>query len=291
MVEPLRGIIPIVYTPFDEVGNIDEEDVRRLVDHLIQAGTHGLAATGNASEAGKMTVEERKWLADVVIDQARGRVPVIVGTSAGDTDTAIELSRHAEQAGAKAVFVTPLPSRSNDAAVRAHFGAVARAVNIPIMVQHATIPLSVDQVVALSREFDNVRYVKEEALNVSGHLITEILARAEGRLEVFSGGQFLLDELNRGVVGAIPGSICVADLSTVYNLFRQGDRVGARRAYDHCLPLLYARRQAPLLWAKEVLRRDGVFKRPLMRLPNDQVMDDHDREELSWILETMGRPY
>ena len=62
-------------------------------------------------------------------------------------------------------------------------GAVARAVNIPIMVQHATIPLSVDQVVALSREFDNVRYVKEEALNVSGHLITEILARAEGRLE------------------------------------------------------------------------------------------------------------
>src|ERR671920_373805 len=92
----LRGILPIVYTPFDAAGRIDEEDVGRLVEHLIAAGVHGLAAVGSASECHKMPVAERKWLAEVVFGAANGRVPVIVGTSATNTADAVELSRHAE---------------------------------------------------------------------------------------------------------------------------------------------------------------------------------------------------
>ena len=68
-----REIIPIVYTPFDAADRVVERDVRRLVDHLIAAGAHGLAATGGASEAAKLSREERQDLATIVIDQAAGR--------------------------------------------------------------------------------------------------------------------------------------------------------------------------------------------------------------------------
>src|SRR5690349_11317900 len=99
----LRGILPIVYTPFTATGKIDEADVARLVDYLIAAGAHGLSAVGSASECHKMPIAERKWLAELVVSATGGRVPVIVGTSATNTAEAIELSQHAETIGAKAV--------------------------------------------------------------------------------------------------------------------------------------------------------------------------------------------
>ena len=103
----LRGIFPVVYTPFDPNGRIDEEDLERLVEHLIASGAHGLAAVGGASEAHKMTVEERKWLAERTIALVRDRIPVIVGTSGTNTAESVELSRHAAEIGAKVVFITP----------------------------------------------------------------------------------------------------------------------------------------------------------------------------------------
>src|SRR3954449_3471200 len=75
----LRGIFPVVYTPFDSEGRIDEGDLERLVEHLIASGADGLAAVGGASEAHKMTVAERMRLAERTMSFAQGRVPVVVG--------------------------------------------------------------------------------------------------------------------------------------------------------------------------------------------------------------------
>jgi dihydrodipicolinate synthase/N-acetylneuraminate lyase len=91
----LRGIFPIVYTPFDEDFRIDEEDLERLIEYLIAAGVHGLAAVGGASECHKMPTAERMWLAERTMHYARGRVPTIVGTSATNTAEAVALSQHA----------------------------------------------------------------------------------------------------------------------------------------------------------------------------------------------------
>ena len=78
----IRGIFPIVYTPFDREGRVVESDLQRLIDYMIAQGTHGLAAVGGASECHKMSLAERKWLAEATISAAAGRVPVLVGTSA-----------------------------------------------------------------------------------------------------------------------------------------------------------------------------------------------------------------
>jgi len=289
--ERIHGIFPIVYTPFDASGAIDEEDVRRLVNYLIEAGTHGLAAVGGASECHKMTIGERQWLAEVVIAEAGGRVPVIVGTSATNTLESVELARHAEKVGALAVFVTPpLYGAVTVEALRFHYGALARAVGIPIMVQDAQTSVAPAQVVRLAEEFPTVCYVKEEAPD-SGHRISELRRLLGDRIRILSGGSYLLDDLARGAIGAIPGSVGVGDLARAYDAFCNGDLQAARAAYDHFLPLAHWRRQFPLLGAKEVLRRAGVFKAAYLREPAGPLLDEHDHHELSTLLEVMGPPF
>jgi 4-hydroxy-tetrahydrodipicolinate synthase len=287
----VHGIIPIVYTPFDAAGRIVEADVRRLVDYLITAGAHGLAAVGGASEALKLTLDERRWLAALVVEQTAGRVPVIVGVSAVNTADATTLARHAAEIGAAAVFATPaLYGPVNPAALRYHYAAIADA-GARVMVQDAEVSVAPAMMARLADEIPGVRYAKEEAPLDSGHRISEILRLTEGRMTVLSGGSFLLDDLARGAAGAIPGSVGVADLARAYDLWRAGDRAGARRAYDHFTPLSFFRRQFALLVAKEVLRRQGVFSAAHLREPANHTMDERDLEELTAVMEAMGPPY
>lgn len=292
MTESLRGIIPIVYTPFDADGGIDEESVRRLVNHLLAAGAHGLAAVGGGSECHKMSLEERQWLASIVVDEARSRVPVIVGVSARDTASAVALARHAATLGAAAVFATPCAAdQTHLSALLQHYGALADAAQLPLIVQDAEIVLEPRDIVALADRLPAVRYVKEEALG-SGHRITALRGLAGDRLSILSGGAHLLDELERGAVGAIPGSVGVSDLVRAYECHRVGDRAGARAAFNHFLPLSFWRGQFSRLGAKEVLRRQGVFRGAFLRAPFESPpLDEYDDIELTALLEAMGEPY
>jgi 4-hydroxy-tetrahydrodipicolinate synthase len=288
----LHGIMPIVYTPFDASGKIDEDDVRRLVGYLLEAGAHGLAAVGGASECHKLSQAEREWLAEVVIDETAGRVPVIVGVSAADMGETVLLARHAERFGAVAVFATPpLGGNANESTLRSHFGALAKAVDLPVIVQDAVVSVSSSNVMHLRNEFPNVCYVKEESPVNSGHRITELKRRLGDRIGVLSGGSYLLDDLARGADGAIPGSVGVADLARAYDLFQAGDPTGARAAYDHFLPVAHWRRQFPILGAKEILRRIGIFKAAYLREQEDVWLDEHDHRELSALMEQMGPPF
>jgi dihydrodipicolinate synthase/N-acetylneuraminate lyase len=287
----IRGILPIVYTPFDAEGRIDEDDLGQLVDYLIASGVHGLAAVGGASECHKLTMVERKWLAERTSALSRGRVPVIVGTSATNTADAVELSIHAESIGARAVFLTPpLFGPVSPDALLHHYGQVARAVSIPIMVQDAQVSVPPALMVRLAEAYPNVCYAKEEAPLESGHRVSEI-KRLRPAMKVLSGGSYLLDDLARGAQGAIPGSIGTADLSRAYDRWIAGDQTGARAAFNHFTPLSFWRRQFPLLGAKEVLRRLGVFKAAYLRQPATDRLDEQDHRELSALMERMGPPY
>jgi 4-hydroxy-tetrahydrodipicolinate synthase len=287
----LHGIIPIVYTPFDATGAIIEVDLRRLVDYLIAAGAHALAATGGASEALKMSLAERCWLAALVAEQNQGRRPLIVGVSAASTADAVSLARHAATIGAEAVFATPAlygPTSTN--ALLYHYRAIAEA-GLPIMVQDAELSVPPAQIVQLAEAIPLIHYVKEEAPLEAGHRISELRRRLGDRLTILSGGSYLLDDLARGAAGAIPGSIGVADLVRAYTGWLAGDQVDARRAFDHFTPLSFFRRQFPLLAAKEVLRREGVFSAAYLREPANHSLDERDLAELTAVMAAMGPPY
>lgn len=289
--ESIRGIFPIVYTPFDSSGTIAIDDLGRLVDYLIGQGAHGLAAVGGASECHKLTIVERKWLAERTIELAAGRVPVLVGTSATSISDSVDLTRHAESAGAIGTFCTPpLHGALTIEGLDAHYSALARSTSRPVLVQDALVTIPITQIARLGDHFPQLRWVKEEAVD-AGKRITELRHLCAAGVSIMSGGSYLLDEMARGAIGAIPGSIGVGDLARSFDLTQQGDLAGARAAYDHFLPLSFWRRQFPLLAAKEVLRRIGVFTSANLRQPAGERLDDHDLRELDAIMEVMGPPY
>jgi 4-hydroxy-tetrahydrodipicolinate synthase len=135
MPEPFHGVLPALITPFTDDGSaIDTDALAAVVDRLIDAGVGGVVPGGSTGEFTTLTNAERRELVEVTVDAAAGRVPVIAGTGALSTRETVELSVHAEAAGAAAVMIVPpfydaLCWRE----LLAHYTAVADAIGIPIM--------------------------------------------------------------------------------------------------------------------------------------------------------------
>jgi 4-hydroxy-tetrahydrodipicolinate synthase len=131
----LHGVLPAMITPFTDDGNaIDTDALSAFAERLIGAGAGGLVPGGSTGEFTTLTNAERRILIETTVDAAAGRVPVVAGTSALSTRETVELSVHAEQAGAAAVMIIPpfydAPSWPE---LQAHYQAVADAISIPIM--------------------------------------------------------------------------------------------------------------------------------------------------------------
>src|SRR5918911_3569169 len=135
MPEPFHGVLPALVTPFTADGEaIDTAALAAIVDRLVGAGVAGLLPGGSTGEFTTLTNAERRRLVEVTVEAAAGRVPVVAGTGALSTRETVELSVHAERAGAAAVmivppFYDPLSWRE----LLAHYTAVARRIAIPIM--------------------------------------------------------------------------------------------------------------------------------------------------------------
>ena len=135
MSEPFHGVLPALITPFTEDGSaIDGDALRALVDRLIGAGVGGLVPGGSTGEFTTLGHAERRELVEVTVDAAGGRVPVVAGTGALSTRETVELSAHAERAGAAAVMIVPpFYDALSWRELLAHYTAVAEAIDIPIM--------------------------------------------------------------------------------------------------------------------------------------------------------------
>ena len=135
MSEPFHGVLPALITPFTDDGEaIDTDALAAIVDRLVGAGVGGLVPGGSTGEFTTLTNAERRRLVEATVEAAGGRVPVVAGTGALSTRETVELSVHAEQAGATAVMIVPpfydAPSWPE---LLAHYTAVADAIAIPIM--------------------------------------------------------------------------------------------------------------------------------------------------------------
>src|SRR5262249_22908260 len=125
---PLQGVVPILITPFDDKGRIDEDSLVSLIEFNLKAGVHGLGVA-IGSEMFKLNDAERALVTRRVIDTVRKRVPVVINTGASGTDLAVGYSRSAEDAGADALMIMPpafMPA--SPAEVLEYFRAIAAAV-------------------------------------------------------------------------------------------------------------------------------------------------------------------
>jgi len=281
----LEGVIPIVATPFDDRGGLDLHGLRRVVDFLIGAGVHGVAALGVAGEIYALTDNERRAVAGTVVAQAAGRVPVVVGASHNSGEAAAALAGEAAAAGADVLMVMP-PSFIKPApdAIEAYYSMIARAAKIPIMIQDnpgwTGVTLSVDLMVRLA-QIPEVRYAKVETPAPPGKI--SALSRAAGdRLVLLGGlgGNWLVEELARGARGTMPAAIMPQVYVAVWDLW-QGGRLAEARALFHRYHGLIRLTNQPgvgLAMVKHVLWQAGIIatsraRNPLPRLGAQDVED------------------
>jgi len=135
MPDTFHGVLPALITPFTDDGSaIDTGALTALVDRVINAGVGGLVPGGSTGEFTTLTNGERRLLVEVTVEAAAGRVAVVAGTGALSTRETVELSVHAEQAGAAAVMVVPpFYDALSWRELVAHYTAVAEAIDVPIM--------------------------------------------------------------------------------------------------------------------------------------------------------------
>src|SRR5262249_3779021 len=129
LMKTFRGTYTVMITPFTPAGEVDVAALRAFVDWQIAEGIHGLIPLGSTGEFLSLDDDERALVAEVVIRQAAGRVPVLIGTGAEDTREVVRLSRRAEKLGADGVMIIPpFYSTPTDDELVHHYQAVADAI-------------------------------------------------------------------------------------------------------------------------------------------------------------------
>ena len=164
-----RGSFTALVTPFKN-GALDEKAFRDLVEWQIAEGTNGLVPVGTTGESPTLSHDEHKRVVEWCVGQSRGRVPVVAGAGSNSTGEAIDLSRHAENAGADAVLiVTPYYNKPTQEGLYQHFKAINDAIGIPIIIYNiparSVIDMSVDTMRRLF-ELRNIAGVKDATANM-----------------------------------------------------------------------------------------------------------------------------
>jgi len=242
----IDGVITAMVTNFNDDGSLDLDSMRDSVRFQIANGAAGLCPLGGTGEPLAMSVEEHKRIIDVVVNEAAGRVPVVIGTLLGNQDDIIECGRHARDAGADAIMVIPpyfvvaKPSH-----IQRHFETIAEKVDMPMLLFHGPsrsgVRLDVDFILQLIATIPQFTAIKETSGDLT--ISAELLRSARSGFRVLQGfDEFVLPTFALGGHGAVLSLGCL-----VPNLFRHlhecfvaGDLKTAQRIQLDILPLCRA---------------------------------------------------
>lgn len=292
------GLMPAMVTPFDERGELDFEATEAVIERFIQAGVGGISPLGSTGEATHLTFDERKLFAEEVVRLVGGRVPLVVGVGSSGTREAVELARHAEDAGADAVLaVSPFYWKVGEDALFNHFTTVADAVEIPVLLYNLPmltgIDLSPSLIVRLAGERENIVGIKD-TVTVYGHVVAVLqeVKATKPDFAVLCGWE---DLVFPSLLAGADGSICAfANVAPelfvdLVNSAREGDLERAARLHRLVLGLvtLGAYSDPPIGAIKLAMEILGVPISPAVRGPALPA-DDGAREDIKAILTDAG---
>ncbi len=170
-----KGSIPAVITPFD--GNeVDYDSLFKVLNHLIENGSHGLVPCGTTGESPTLSHDEHKKIIEETIRISSKRVPVIAGTGSNNTLEAIEYTKHAESSGADAALVvTPYYNKPTQSGLYEHFKKIAEKTNIPIIIYNipgrSIVDMTIETMIELSK-IENIIGVKDATNDLFRPLLT-----------------------------------------------------------------------------------------------------------------------
>ena len=241
----IQGIIPPILTPMFEDESINEQELRHQVNRMIDAKAHGVFPLGTNGEGYALTAAEKRRVLEVVVDEARGRVPVYAGTGCVSTRETIEMSRMAQDLGADVLsIIVPYFAAASQEELYAHFMEVAEAVDLPIVLYNipartgnALAPATVERLAKnapnivgakdSSGNFDNMKQYIERTTNIGKEF------------SVLSGNDALiLPALVFGGKGGIAGcaNAFPRTMVEIYEAFEAGDLERAKKVQDSIRP-------------------------------------------------------
>jgi 4-hydroxy-tetrahydrodipicolinate synthase len=227
-----HGVFPYVVSPVQDSGEVNADVLARLCDDLVKAGVHGLTPLGSTGEFAYLSWPQRRRVVEVVVEAAKGRVPVVAGVASTTIADAVFQAREFERLGCSGILAIleayfPVP----DDGVFAYFGAIAGAVSLPIVLytnpNFQRSDLSLPVIDRLSR-IPNIGYIKDASFN-TGRLLS-IINRVQGRMRVFAASAHIPTcVMLIGGVGWMAGPACLAPKQSVelYELCRRGDWAAA----------------------------------------------------------------
>ena len=271
-----HGSIVALVTPMQADGAVDNEALDQLVEFHIENGTDGIVAVGTTGESATLDEQEHVDVIRRVVERVAGRIPVIAGTGANSTREAIELTRHAMEAGADAcLLVTPYYNKPTQEGLYQHFKAVAEAVPTPQLLYNVPGRTAVDMsndTVARLADIPNIVGLKDATGNLERG--REIIARCGDKIDILSGDDATAMELIlAGAKGDISVTANVAPraMHEMCAAALRGERAAAE-AINAQLDLLHQRlflesNPIPVKWAlQEMGLMPGGIRLPLTPL-------------------------
>lgn len=292
------GIIPALLTPFDAQDQVDTAALRDLVEFLLHSGMEGLYVCGSTGEGLLLTEPERCLVAETVVRQVAGRVPVIVHVGAVATPVSERLARHAREAGADAVAsVPPFYYGVGQGGIEAHYCRISQAAGLPLYIYNIPDATQVRITAALTHKLfaqgaiQGIKYTSYDMLT-----LRDIIETCGPRLNVFSGpDEMLLPFLAMGVHGGIGTTYnCMPRLyAALYAAWRAGDLAKAQslQFLADRLILIIAR-YGVIPATKAAMRLQGVDcggpRAPLSPLTNEQTEQLKDELQAAGFFEWAG---
>ena len=290
------GSIVAIVTPFSIRGKksvVDEKKLRELIEFQLKNGTSGIVPCGTTGESATLSTAEHERVIEITIAQVNKRVPVIAGTGSNSTEEAINLTKHAADAGANASLqVAPYYNRPMQKGLYEHFKAIADAVDIPIILYNIAsrtgVNIEPETIAKLAKDCKNIVGVKEASGNLEQ--MTRIKALCGADFDLISGDDALtLPVLAFGGTGIISvvANIAPKDVSMMVSEFKKGRISKAQKLHYKLLPLTKAMfietNPIPVKTAMGML---GMCE-PGLRLPMSEMLPEN-QEKLRKALKDYG---
>jgi 4-hydroxy-tetrahydrodipicolinate synthase len=239
---PFTGVGTALITPFTSDGSLDEAAVKRLARRQIEGGVHFLSPCGTTGEAPTLTHREKLRVVELVLDEAKGKVPVLAGAGGYDTREAIELARDMERVGADGLLsVTPYYNKPTQEGLYQHFKAIAEATSLPIVLYNVpgrtSVNMSADTTLRLS-EIRNIVAIKEHP---DLPQMSQIISGAGEGFSVLSGDDPVTVAVmaigGKGVI-SVASNEAPAEMAQIVELCEKGDFAAARKLHHWLFPLI-----------------------------------------------------
>ncbi len=237
------GAFTAIVTPLKD-GKVDVDGLREFVEFQISEGIDGLVPCGTTGEAVTLDAAETAEVIRVVVEQARGRVPVVAGASSNDTAKAVAASRAVAELGADALLhVTPYYNKPTQDGLVAHFTAVADATELPVVLYNVPGRTSCDMLpdtIARLAAHPNVAAVKEATGSLAR--AQQVIAACPDDFAVLSGDDFTclgMTALGGNGVISVVSNLVPGDTARMIKAARDGDMEQARKLHYKLEPLMH----------------------------------------------------